>query len=119
MKMKSVLIPAIYVCLSALPTSDAAAKLYSPVKSNDVHLGQGDSINDITGTYQIQVIESRNKPYIPGNLTELVLNNRHATERKYIKLGSEVRLMVLPLSEINSPGFRAIEPIAQVSLISE
>ena len=38
------------------------------------------SNQNIEGTYQIQVINSRDQPYIPANLTQLVLNNRHATD---------------------------------------
>ena len=69
----------------------------------------------IDGTYQIQVINSRNKPYIPYNLNQLVLENRDATVVKYVTIGSEVRIKVLPLSEINKPDFKPLPKIAYVS----
>ncbi len=68
----------------------------------------------IEGTYQIQVVNSRNQPYIPANLNQLVLDNRDATEVKYVTLGTEVRLKVLPLSEINKPDFKPLQKIAHV-----
>ena len=72
-------------------------------------------VSSIDGTYQIQVVNSRNKPYIPSNLNQLVLDNRDATQVKYVTLGSEVRLKVLPLSEINKPDFKPLEKIAHVA----
>ncbi len=68
----------------------------------------------IDGTYQIQMINTRNKPNIPGNLNQLVLENRDATQVKYISLGTEVRLKILPLSEINKPDFKPLTMITHV-----
>ncbi len=70
---------------------------------------------NIEGTYQIQVVNSRNHPYIPYNLNQLVLDNRDATQVKYVTLGAEVRIMVLPLSEINKPDFKPLKQIAHVA----
>jgi hypothetical protein len=70
---------------------------------------------NIEGTYQIQVVNSRNHPYIPYNLNQLVLDNRDATQVKYVTLGTEVRIMVLPLSEINKPDFKPLKQIAHVA----
>jgi PIN domain nuclease of toxin-antitoxin system len=66
------------------------------------------------GTYQIQIINSRNKPNIPANIDELVIKNRQANEIKYLSLGTEVRLMILPLSTINSVNFKSIERFAYI-----
>ena len=60
----------------------------------------------IDGTYQIQVINSRSQPLMPVNLNKIVLENRDATKVKYVPLGSIVRIMILPLSEINKPDFK-------------
>jgi len=67
------------------------------------------------GTYQLQVINSRNQPFIPANINELVAEKRNATEVVYVQLGSEVRLKILPLSEINKPGFIPLEKIIHVT----
>lgn len=71
--------------------------------------------SEIEGTYQIQVINSRNQPSIPGNIDELILQNRHATEAVYVQLGTEVRLKILPLSEINRTGFTPVEKIIHIT----
>ncbi len=63
------------------------------------------------GTWQIQVLNSRNQPFIPGNINELVAENRHASEVVYVQLGTEVRLKILSLSEINRPQFIPVEKI--------
>jgi len=69
----------------------------------------------IDGTYQIQVINSRSQPLMPVNLNKIVLENRDATKVKYVPLGSIVRLMILPLSEINKPDFKPLDQIGYVS----
>jgi hypothetical protein len=71
------------------------------------------------GTYQLQVIDSRNQPYIPGNIKQMVLENRPVDQVKYISLGPEVRLMILPLSEIKKPGFQPIKQVGHVSSNSQ
>ncbi len=63
------------------------------------------------GTWQIQVINSRNQPFIPGNIDQMIAENRHASETVYVQLGSEVRLKILSLSEINRPQFIPLEKI--------
>lgn len=70
----------------------------------------------IDGTYQIQLINSRSQPLIPANLNKIILDNRDATEIKYVKLGTEVRIKILPLSEINKPDF---QPLARIGYVSE
>ena len=52
------------------------------------------------GTFQIQVKNPRLKPAIPYNIDELIETNRKETEVTYVQLGTTVRLMVLPKSEI-------------------
>ena len=63
------------------------------------------------GTFQIQVINSRSQPIIPANINELVTANRNATEIVYVQLGTDVRLKILPLSEINRPEFTRLEKV--------
>lgn len=73
-----------------------------------------DSSVNIEGTYQIQVINTRNQPYIPSNLKEMVLEKRDATKTIYVSLGTNVRLKILPLSEISKPDFKSLEPLARI-----
>ena len=57
------------------------------------------------GTYQIEVHNTRANPFIPNNLESLVRENRKANQISYVRLGENVRLKILPESEINRPGF--------------
>lgn len=68
----------------------------------------------VEGTYQIQVVNSRNKANIPSNIAELVKKNRKPNEINYLKLGTEVRLMILPESTISAPNFSALPQIAYI-----
>lgn len=63
------------------------------------------------GTWQIEVVNSRNQPFIPGNINEIVAEKRHTSETVYVQLGTEVRLKILSLSEINKPLFIPLEKI--------
>ncbi len=68
----------------------------------------------IDGTYQLQMIHSRNQPYFPTNLDKIVTDNRDATFVKYVSLGTEVRLKILPLSEINAPDFNHCQKLVML-----
>jgi hypothetical protein len=52
------------------------------------------------GTFQIQVSDPRLKPAIPYNIDELIENNRSQNEVKYLQLGTQVRLMILPKNQV-------------------
>ena len=52
------------------------------------------------GTFQIQVSDPRLKPAIPYNIDELIENNRSQNEVKYLQLGTQVRLMILPKNHV-------------------
>jgi hypothetical protein len=52
------------------------------------------------GTFQIQVNDPRLKPAIPYNIDELIENNRSQNEVKYLQLGTQVRLMILPKNQV-------------------
>lgn len=67
------------------------------------------------GTFQIQVINSRSQPLIPANINELVAANRQATEIVYVQLGTDVRLKILPLTEINRSGFVPLEKVKHIT----
>lgn len=70
---------------------------------------------NIEGTYQIQVINTRDQPCIPGNLIQLVIDNRHATDIVFVNLGRSVRLKIIPTSEITKPDFKPLEKVVHIS----
>jgi hypothetical protein len=66
------------------------------------------------GTYQIQMVNSRLQPYIPGDIDEIVRKNRKKNERVYVKLDNNIRIMILSESEISSPNFKPLKQIEHV-----
>ena len=69
----------------------------APKNSN---LTIAEKLKKYEGTFQIQVKNPRLKPAIPYDIDQLIEANRTETEITYVQLGSAVRLMVLPKSEI-------------------
>lgn len=68
----------------------------------------------IEGTYQVQVLNSRMQPNIPANLNQIILKHRDENQVKFIQLGTQVRLKILPLTEIRKPGFKPLERIVNI-----
>ena len=74
-----------------------------------------DLLSKLEGTYQIQVIDSREQPTIPLTLMEIIELNRHATEVKYIWLKSNMRVKILSKNEINTSSFIGIPRVINIS----
>ena len=69
----------------------------------------------LSGTYQIQVVNSRNEPFIPGNINQLVIEHRKENETVYYPIDNVVRIKILSRKEITSAGFQPIKQIEHVS----
>ncbi len=74
-----------------------------------------DLFQKLEGTYQMQIINSRDKTELPLYLMDTIQKKRHTTNVVYYKYKSNVRLMILPFSEINKQGFKRLERIAHIS----
>ena len=74
-----------------------------------------DLLSKLEGTYQIQVIDSREQPTIPLTLMEIIELNRHTTEVKYIWLKSNMRVKILSKNEINTSSFIGIPRVINIS----
>lgn len=70
----------------------------------------------LQGTYQVQVINSREKAAMPLSILDSVEAKRHKTETVYFWLKSNTRVMILPESIINKKGFKPIERVVNISL---
>ena len=66
-------------------------------------------LEQLKGTYQIQVINYRGMPNIPDDLAKQVTEGRLPAQTNNIMLGTHVRLMVLSQNAIDDPGFVPIE----------
>ncbi len=73
-----------------------------------------DLYNKLEGTYQVQVINSRELPTIPLSLMDQVEQKRDASSVTYIWLASNVRVKVLPKTQINDPAFKKLERIVHI-----
>ena len=74
-----------------------------------------EKLEKLNGTYQIEVINSRNKPYLPENLSQLIENNRDSQKTKIISLGTAVRLKVFSIAEINKADFEKKSTIIYIN----
>lgn len=61
------------------------------------------------GTYQLEIINTRYMPVLPGNLMNIIRDNRHETNTVYVQINNMLRVKILPKSEINSPGFQPLK----------
>ena len=61
--------------------------------------------NEIEGTYQIQLINTRYYPSIQLSLFKEIKEARHQNEDIYIQLSDHHRVFIPPYVEINDPSF--------------
>jgi hypothetical protein len=74
-----------------------------------------DLFNKLEGTYQIQVLDSRDKTEIPLYIMDSIQAKRHSTDIIYFPLKNNVRVMVLPLSVISKKDFKPVERVVNIS----
>jgi len=67
--------------------------------------------NQAGGTYQIQIIDSREKPAINISLIDQIDTIRKENDVAYISVKNNIRIKVLPLSVINANDFTAVERV--------
>jgi hypothetical protein len=67
----------------------------------------------VEGTYQYEII-GRGEPIMPVNIAQIVEQNRHKTEVKYVQWGPTVRIKVLPEKDIKAAGFQPVSKFVTV-----
>ncbi|MCW3077230.1 MAG: hypothetical protein JWO32_1839 [Bacteroidetes bacterium] len=70
--------------------------------------------NKLEGTYQVQVIDSRDKTEIPLWIMDSIEAKRQVNTVVYFPIKNNVRVMVLPLNVINKKGFVPLPRIANI-----
>ena len=70
---------------------------------------------DLSGTYQIQMIDTRSKPTIQLSLFPQIESLRDQVEVKYLNVNANMRILVLPYSTIQSEGFQELDRISFIS----
>ncbi|MEO8762289.1 MAG: hypothetical protein ABI448_15445 [Bacteroidia bacterium] len=71
--------------------------------------------NKLEGTYQIQIINSREEPAIPLTIMDSIEIKRQQITTVYFWLKSNVRVMVPAYSVINKQGFSPLERVKYLS----
>lgn len=74
-----------------------------------------DLFKKLEGTYQLQIINSRDKTELPLYLMDTIQMKRHATDVVYHKYKSNVRLMIPPFIMINQKDFKPLDRIIHIS----
>ena len=69
----------------------------------------------LDGTYQIQVLNSRELPMFPLNLLTKIDSLRSENDTIYIPVKPRERIMVLPRKVIDSPGFKKPEHVVHIT----
>jgi hypothetical protein len=92
------------------------APVYSQVNLTDEEAASySERFNQAGGTYQIQIIDSREKPAIQISLIDQIDAARKENDVTYISVKENIRIKVLPLSVINAPNFTAVERIVYLN----
>jgi len=69
----------------------------------------------LDGTYQIQVLNSRELPMFPLSLLPKIDSLRSENDTIYIPVKPRERIMVLPKKVIDSPGFKKPEHVVHMT----
>lgn len=72
-------------------------------------------LNKLEGTYQVQIIDSRELPAIPLSLMDTIIAKRDENEVKYVWLKSNTRVKILPAKEIAAPDFQGVTRVSYVN----
>lgn len=74
-----------------------------------------DLLKKLEGTYQVQIIDSRELPAIPLSLMDTIVAKRDPEITKYVWLKNNIRVKILPRKEITAPDFKGVTRIAYVN----
>ncbi len=69
----------------------------------------------IEGTYQVQIINSREMASIPIELMQIIEDKRQDIDTVYFPIKTNIQLMILPKKLILKPGFQKIEQIKHIN----
>ena len=72
--------------------------------SNNLEILEG-----FDGTFQIEIHNIRHQPNIPGNICEIVSQNRLENQTNYFPLDENIRIRIPSKDELLSPTFQKLE----------
>lgn len=74
-----------------------------------------DLLNKLEGTYQVQIIDSRELPAIPLSLMDTIVAKRDQEITQYVWLKSNIRVKILSVKEITSPSFKGVTRVEYIN----
>lgn len=74
-----------------------------------------DLLNKLEGTYQVQIIDSRELPAIPLSLMDTIVAKRDQETTQYVWLKSNIRVKILSKKEITSPSFKGVARVEYIN----
>jgi len=74
-----------------------------------------DLLNKLEGTYQVQIIDSRELPAIPLSLMDTIVAKRDQEITQYVWLKSNIRVKILSKKEITSPSFKGVARVEYIN----
>jgi hypothetical protein len=72
-------------------------------------------LNKLEGTYQLQIIDSRELPTISLDMLDKIQAKRHQTDTIYFSVKQNFKIIVLPYETIEKKDFTAIKRVAHFS----
>ena len=67
------------------------------------------------GTYQVQVVNSRQYFSMPLNIFDSIQAQRHKTETRYLQVSENIRIMIPSQQAILSPGFKPLQRVVYLT----
>ncbi len=72
-------------------------------------------LHKLEGTYQLQIIDSRELPSISFDMLKNIQDKRHQTDTTYFYVKQNFKVMILPYSTIEKVDFMPIKSISYFS----
>ena len=72
-------------------------------------------LHKLEGTYQLQILDSRELPTISLDMLDKIQDKRHQTDTIYFSVKHNFKVMILPYSTIEKKDFTAIKRVAYFS----
>lgn len=105
---------AIVICLLICRNMHAQKQQAANVAAQAETKRLTDLLHKLEGTYQVQIVNSREKTEFPMVLLDTIVARRNQTQVVYYQMKPNVRIRILPQNLIESPGFIPLERIKYI-----
>lgn len=89
---------------------------YSQQKFSKEEISEIHQLNKkFEGTYQVQVVNSRNQVALPFDLIKTIEKERKQSQEVFYKIDDNIRIRILPRNTINNRGFAKLEKLKYIT----